>query len=77
MIINGFMNKTQYDDEQARRMEAEKAAKAVVSSYDEIHSFDKINVIIRTGFNIGIANFNLSDSFPFSADGTPLPKPSK
>lgn len=79
LIVNGFMQKERYDNRETQDSEAQKAARILINALGDARAreFDKINVVIRTGFNIGICNINLNNGHLFGPDGSPINEQSK
>jgi hypothetical protein len=72
IVVNGFLNKERYDNQDIQDASAVRAANAVVSASASLGDFDGINVVVRTGFNIGISNLSQSQEHRFSREGMPV-----
>lgn len=68
LIVAGFMKKDSFEQREIALEEANKAV-AIVKDYSRIDECDQINVIIRSGFNIGITGVTKGGSFSYSTDG--------
>ena len=69
---DGFLPKPKYDDKKFLQSEVDKVVKIVIEKFPDIKKYSSIDVVPRTGFNIGIANVNFNQGFRFSADGKEL-----
>jgi len=72
IIVNGFLPKDQFDNQALQSAAAEKAARAILSVFGNAGAFDGINVVVRTGFNIGIFQMGQSLGHTFTSDGIPV-----
>ncbi len=70
--INTFLNKKKYDDETIKDIEIKKAINILTELYPEIVNIDVINIQIRTGYNIGINSYYISETSSFDINGNPL-----
>jgi uncharacterized RDD family membrane protein YckC len=55
IIISAFLPKTQFEDKQFLKSEADKAIGAVIRVLQEPQNYGSIYIVVRSGFNIGIA----------------------
>ena len=70
--IKAYLEKSLFDDKVARFADAQKAANIVVKSYSKIAECNYILIQIRTGYDIGIWSFYITQDYPFRADGKPI-----
>jgi len=72
-----FLEKSEFDDEENRTAEVQKVVDIVVKSFSKLSECNYINVQVRTGYNIGIWSFYITQNYLFKTDGTPYKKDSE
>ncbi len=68
LIVGGFLGKERFDDQNARSLVARKVSQTAKDAYGSPMDIHGINIVIRTGFNIGIYSVSQSLRYAFSAE---------
>jgi hypothetical protein len=72
--IQAFLAKKTFDIDSVKKSERLKLVEVVKSSYPHLNECDAINVLIRTGFNIGIYSFYYRENTVYDKEGQEIKK---
>ncbi len=65
LIISGYLKYSTYNDKNIKEEKYNLINAKVLSSYPDIERFDNLVVVFRTGYNLGIANFDMNENKVF------------